>query len=380
MHILNKILMGLIFVAAVFFVYVAAKSLKAHQHWREKVQGFERIISDYDEEIYQAQYAETDDGVIAQMGIEQLRKELHKVLVDRGRVWYATMPEQLDADTGTVRIKVDKPSEDNLVGRHGIGQNTVLYIFEEGEVEAPLNQGGARYLGEFRVTEVPEGAIVARPTRPLTDREMDRLANSITPWSLYEVMPIDSHHLLADMDDETLRRILPESVLQQYLLDRQPATPEQIEELGLPGKVVNAEGEPVEPGEEGIYLRPLRDYEVIFRDFHRERTEWAQKMAAAMSDKQYAEEARDEALQGLEFRKRQSEALDNVRQRVARRRDLMQQHRQALERKLAELGRAAAELEANNRQLASQIAKVQLDAQRRIDAKTRRMAGPRAGQ
>jgi chromosome segregation ATPase len=138
--------------------------------------------------------------------------------------------------------------------------------------------------------------------------------------------------------------------------------------------VVNAEGEPVEPGEEGIYLRPLRDYEVLFRNYHRDAAEWTAEMAAALSDKQYAEAAAADAQKELAFRKGQIDRREAELATISGQRDVVQSHQTALERKLAEVARAAGQYLANNRSLASQIAQVQIETQKRIDDRTRRIA------
>jgi len=374
MSIWNKILFVLIFLTSLVFMYLGAKTLKAHEHWRSKVLAFEAALEKTEQQIEDAQYAESDEGVIADMGIEQLKRDLHGLLVVRGRAWYNTEPQQIDAESGVVNVKIDTPSEDDLPGRHGIAENTVIYIFEEADVEAPLGQGGGRYLGEFIVTGINPGEITARPLGSFDARQLDRLANSSSPWSLYDVMPVDSHDVLADVDDERLRSILPETVAEQYIRDMEPATAEEIEELGLPGKVVDKEGNPVAAGETGIYKRPLRDYEVIFRGFDREDLEWKHAMTATLTDTEYARGAKEAAEQDVEFRRRQVEEHRSDLAKMSRRRDLIAKHRTALERKLAEISRAAQEIRTNNRQLASRIAQIQIEAQRRIDERTRRMA------
>jgi len=55
-------------------------------------------------------------------------------------------------------------------------------------------------------------------------------------------------------------------------------------------------------------------------------------------------------------------------------------HENAVKAKLAELGQSAGQLVANNRTIASQIAQVQMEAQRRIDERTRRVAQREAEQ
>lgn len=374
MSIWNKVLLGLIVVTSLAFMYMAARTLQTHKTWREAAQRQQRQLEDLDEQIEQAIHDTTEQNVIAEMGIEQLRQELFAILIDRGRVWNNCDPEQINAETGTVRVKTDFPDEDNLPGRHGIHEKTVLHVFEEADVEAPLNEAGGRYLGEFRVTEVADGLVGMEPSMRMDQRELKRLAGSRGPWSLYEVLPYDSHKVLRNMDDDYLRRVLPETVANEYLFDGEPLTRARAEELGLEGRVVNEKGEDVPDGEEGIYARDLRDYGTLFKAFHRERTFWYDQHESAERDKQYAETAAAEAKKQVAFREEEVAKLRGDLAQLQRELDAVVAHRKAVEGKLAELGQSIAEVAANNRSIASQIAQVQLEAQRRIDERTRRVA------
>lgn len=374
MSIWNKVLLGLIFVTSLAFMYMAARTLQTHKTWREAAQRQERQLEDLEEQIEEAIHATTEQNVIAEMGIEQLRQELFAILIDRGRVWNNCEPEQIDADTGAVRVKTDFPDEDNLPGRHGIHEKTVLHVFEEADVEAPLNEAGGRYLGEFRVTEVADGLVGMEPSMRMDQRELERLAESRGPWSLYEVLPYDSHKIVRKMDKDYLRRVMPETVVNEYLFDGEPMTVVKAEELGLEGRIVNEKGEEVADGEEGVYVRNLRNYSTLFKAFHHERTLWYDQRDSAEGDKQYAEAAAADAERQVEFREEEVAGLKGDLAQLQRELEAVVGHRKAVEAKLAELGQSAAELVANNRSIASQIAQVQMEAQRRIDERTRRVA------
>jgi hypothetical protein len=374
MSIWNKVLLGLIFVTSLVFMYMAARTLQTHKTWRESAQRQEQQLADVDEQIEEAIHATSEREVIAEMGIEQLRQGLFAILIDRGRVWNNCEPEQISEETGAVRVKTDFPDEDNLPGRHGIHEKTVLHVFEEADVEAPLNEAGGRYLGEFRVTEVADGLVGMEPSMKLGERELRRLTESRGPWSLYEVLPYDSHKIVRKMDDDYLRRTLPETVVNEYLFDGEPMTRARAEELGLEGRIVDEKGEDVADGEEGVYVRELRDYGILFAAFHRERTLWYDERDSAESDKQYAEAAADDAKRQVEFREEEVAEMKRELAQFRREIDAVVAHRKAVEGKLAELGQSTAELAANNRSIASQIAQVQMEAQRRIDERTRRVA------
>ena len=404
MSIWNKILLGLIFLSLLGFFVTAALTLHTHQSWREEAQQLEQrveerdkeieetlrgphsplsftsSVEDPDEEIRETIQTVSDENVIAAMGIEQLRERLFAILIDRGRVWNNCEPEQINAETGAVRVRTDFPDEDNLPGRHGIHEKTILYVFEEDDVEAPLNEAGGRYLGEFKVTEVADRLVAMEPAMRMDERELERLADSRGPWSLYEVLPYDSHKVIRDMDSDYLRQVLPETVVNEYLFDGEPMTRAKADELGLEGRIVDAEGEDVADGEEGTYVRDLRDYGTLFAAFHREGTLWYDQHAAALSDKEFAEASATQAKRQVEFRQEVVAKLQRDLAQLRREVDAVVGHEKALEQKVAELGRSIAELAANNRKLASEIVQVQLEAQRRIDERTRRVAAGAAEQ
>ncbi len=380
MSIWNKVLLGLIFVTSLAFMYMAARTLKTHETWRVAAQRQEDRLKDLNEQIEETRHAETDQNVITDMGIDQLREELFSILIDRGRVWNNCVPDQIDAETGAVRVKTDFPDEDNLPGRHGIHEKTLLYVFEESDVEAPLNEAGGRYLGEFLVTEVADGMVGIKPAMKMEKPELERLTGSQGPWSLYEVLPYDSHTILRRMDKDYLRQVLPENVVNEYLYDGEPMTKAKAEEMGLEGKVVNAEGEEVADGEEGMYVRNLRDYGTIFQKFHQDRAVWYDRHESAVLDKEYTEAAKADAAEQVKFRTAEVAKLKTELAEYQRELEAVVTHENAVKAKLAELGQSAGQLVANNRTIASQIAQVQMEAQRRIDERTRRVAQREAEQ
>ena len=136
MSIWNKVLIGLIIVASLGFFYMALRTLKTHQHWRENAQRHEKKIEQFQKDSRQL-IEGTGEGEGYQPGIDYLRLELNKLLVDRGRVWTGCKPQagQQTQQTGLVSVATDP---------RGIAPKTVLYVFEGTDVR----QGG-RYLGEF---------------------------------------------------------------------------------------------------------------------------------------------------------------------------------------------------------------------------------------
>lgn len=404
MSIWNKILIGLVFVAAVAFFYLAARTLQTHKHWREKAQKFEaRIIQTEEENVT---LVEADgSGPDGKQGIRPLRRQLHRLLIDRGRVWYNCSPGRPDAATGHVTVTTDQPDP------HGISDKTVLYAFEETD----LAQKGS-YLGEFKVTKVGQKTVDLDPTIRLEpgSGELQRLAASAGPWTLYEVMPIDNRTTFAGMDEGQLNELLPAERVPEYLNDGQTISTEDVERLELQGRLlavddkgqivyeddtgqaVNlklddngnavfeyADGQTPEKDKvrrrevqqgSGKYVRQLRDCAILFKDYYLQFSVLRDRIVAATQDKQYVDAALADAR--LQQQRRQAEKagiqvdLDEVRRELAAVTGLHGRLKQSVDGYRAAIDRIIA----GNKATAGQIAKHQLDAARRIDERTRRMA------
>jgi hypothetical protein len=196
--------------------------------------------------------------------------QLERLTIDRGRVWrqlgfvgsaensvelVAQAPQAAasDLDDGTGQ----PPAAAAPAGGQGVSlpQDLVVYAFEEkvDDLGYPLP---VFYLGEYRVTksDPATGAIGLQSTLPLHTMHRARIEAGTSSWTLYEMLPIDSHQAFAAAgsepneetifgrpDDEQIRQLLqgvPESTLSAYLRDGQKASdddrPESIwEQINL---------------------------------------------------------------------------------------------------------------------------------------------------
>ena len=134
MCIWNKVLLGLIGVVSVVLFYMAARTLETQKYWRDSARAFEeKIEQTQDDNLLLAEGVDRE-GVQKQPGIRQVRLELHKLLLDRRRVWFGCepkMPIKVGRNDGTAEITltIDKPAS------HGIAKRTVLYAFQEADVQ-----------------------------------------------------------------------------------------------------------------------------------------------------------------------------------------------------------------------------------------------------
>lgn len=299
MSIWNKVLIGFIFIAAVTFAYMAARTLKTHQYWRELAQAHQDKIDALEAENLSLVFDDSEKEEDGKMGIDRLRLELHKLLIDRGRVWYNCSPEDVDRQTGKVAVKTDLPDP------HKIADNTILYVFDETDL-----QDGGQYLGEFKVTDVAQRQLAMEPAMKLTDEELNRLAASRGPWTLYEIMQIDAP----------------------------------------------------------------RDYEILFKEYHLQHSILVDLIEAATRDKQYIESACADAQKQQQFRQAEIQQLKADVAKYCRQRDAVAGLHAVLKPRVSGMTAAVDRLIAANRAIAGRIAKAQLEATRCIDARTRRMA------
>jgi hypothetical protein len=186
-----------------------------------------------------------------------------------------------------------------------------LFVFQE-----PVAQSPAVFLGEFSVAAVAGQQWQLQPVRPMTDEERDRLRRSRGPWSLYEVMP----------------------------------------------------GEPMDADAAQV------DYLVLFNDYYRKRAYLGDLIAATTNDADAVEKAEALARQGVDLLQKEIAATKAEIQVMQEEHGLVAKHQAELEAKLAELRDAIQKTEQANRAAASELARLQLEAIRRIDARTSKIA------
>ncbi len=362
MSIWNKILIGFVFIASVVFFYMAARTLKTHQHWRELAQRHEARIQALEKDSVELVEADgTDpDGML---GIRRIRLESHRLTIDRGRVWYNCTPEAPDPQTAKVAVATDQPSP------HGITARTILQVFEEKEIDQnDLAQSG-RYLGDFRVTAVAEGEVQLEPTRKMLPEELQRVAASTGSWALYEIMPVDHHDIFPDLDETELAVLLPQAVLSEYVNDGEEATENELQQWGIVGTIE----------EDGRYVRRLRDYEVSFKEFHLQRSIMIDRIASATQDRDDMIAARDDADRQRIFAEEQkthfqAKLAENVRQR-----DIVLAHVRALGQEVAQRQTAISRMIVEIKAKAAQITQIQISAAKRVEQRTGSMARNAAG-
>ncbi|TWU00723.1 hypothetical protein Pla108_16750 [Botrimarina colliarenosi] len=383
--------------ASVGYAILAARSLNTRLEYQEKLakaeENYEQQVDLNDgllrgtsvpkvvnqlaaRDVLAAQETEAVPGTV------ELEHKLRLLSRDRGRVWrFASPTGPPDPQTSVVEVRfpvrpsvLNAPAEGEeapLEGEEaaaeqpsgpppslGLETDAIVYVFEQGPLEGTEESKPNHYIGEFRVD-----AVAGRTAKlePLDQLELDpvateRLLSSRGPWIVYESMPADDRELFAGMDDETLRRLLPESVVEQYLRDGTPAQPDDPEDRLVS---VDADGHVVPPDDpegKGVakqYRRQMRDYTLLLNDLEAERAELVAREQAMTADIAKLEEALANAEKIKAYREEELAKWQADLAAVERERKAIEAHEAALRAQVANAQRLLAETLKENAQLAS---------------------------
>ncbi len=381
MSIWNKVLLGFIFVLSLGFFYMAARTLKTHQVWRESAQKHEQAIRDTllktkirPEEIYSEMVrmvaeksispnAETIQRILKeaeatradqQNSLRLLKAQLDQEIFRRGRVWRGVQPVKPptvpDAE-GNFELMVELSEELPIISEQDkkiplISEKMILYVFEE----KPAQEKG-RYLGEFSVSGVGGKQLTLKPAKKLSEGQYRRLAQSRGPWVLYERLPMDGYDLFEGLTEEQLRAMMPEAEYREIVKHGKPAEPE----------------DPPEYVHDGKYQRPLVDFAVALGYAHRRRSELIDLKKAADRDKATVDQAVANAQQEQKALEQQKAEAEKALAQMEAQRDAAADHLKEVENSLAakqlEIQKTIAQIQDYTRQ----IARIQLEVSRKIE-------------
>jgi hypothetical protein len=355
MSIWNKILLGLIAFALLGFFHAAARTVRTYQHWANKTNAFEQKLKEVNEAVVRLRTGDPD--VQLDVGVQQLRIDLRRVLANRGRVWAnCTKPEPRVGEPKNPGMDPD-PKNPGIIwmavntDQGTIAPNMVLYMFEAGDEQPP-----GKYLGEYNVkgvekhesewrVQLASTTQMLKSIDPTVKSIADNVMESKGPWVLYEMMPTDEHEAFANVPDDE-RKWVPEAFVKD-------------------GEAV-AKGKPPE--------RNLCDYTAVFRACETYRTLFDDRLASGLRDVAFLEAAKADA-------KNQHRVTEEVKTRVLKEYEqaafelkAVSQHYAALQRMLDFNVMAVKALIAKNVESANDIAKRQKDAAEQIERRMRSMA------
>lgn len=372
----QTVLVVFVFIAALAFFYLGARTLKTHQAWRDS----------YNRNVAQAEQLESqilplaggvDPQGIATVGdIPRLKHELSMAVRSRGGgVFYNVKATGLADGVLSVTLAppgslppVEKPAaapaepgeegavDDPAAGEappeepapaegapaegaapafvHGLVPNSIVFAFEQKPVSA-----GGRYLGEFKVTEGagdnPNLKLTAN--LPLTAGQATRLeAASAETLVLFTTMPPDDAKLFASLDPAQRAALLPAEVAEEY---------------------ANAE-------------RTLRDYLQFFHEDYVQRGLIADSISQTTSNIQRTEAAAAEAAKEAAFRETEKTNLTAELTGFQRESQATGAYKKSLEDLLAQTRNQLKATYVENRNAAATLTRTQLEAAEEINRRT----------
>ncbi len=374
MNIWNKVLLGVLIVLSLVCIYLAAAVIRVQGKHRVQAQRLEAGI-EQEEQKKQTLL----EGAPGRNGIRQVRSELRKILIPRGRVWQvgsavepAPVPDaepaspeafwrvQVEPESGSASIAFDAPAGFDPQ------QNQVLFLFEQRTASQTTGQPGAlpgepatqpdtvagepepqpQFLGEFKLPtpdrapgDLQDGQVALESVLSMSEPQLQRLNESQGPWLLYEVVPPDDHEMLAEFSEEELRARLPAETVDEYLKD---------------GKQGSATDDP-DRLEEGNYIRRLRDYGSLFHVLDRRRTTLVDVIAATRKDLDLLNESIEGAEQQIAFRNVEIDAAGKELADLEKQRDAVKAFHDQLAAQLEQVRGTIQKTLESNRQLATEL-------------------------
>lgn len=353
MSTLSKVLLGLVTVMSLVLFYTAARTLQTQASWRSTAQQLESQIESLEKQIQDRRYGVFRGGELAEPGLIQYRTEIHRILVDRGRAWNNVQAGQMDPNTGSVSVVIESPNPSGLL------ENNVVYAFATEPKDPGDNaEQQATYLGAYRVEAFGaegSGQVVLAPIRKLTPEEIQTLQQAGSNWRLYDKMPGDRHDIFAETDEETLRMLLPPESLAEFLHDGEDALPQ----------------DPAENVVDGQFVRPLRDYNVVLREYDRQIALLKDAVASVRQDNEAITAALADAQQQVEARRQEIASVQQDLARLTNERDEVQKLQQSLVEQNRQTQEQLTSQLADNDRLLAELAQLQADATARLEDELR---------
>ena len=200
MSIWNKVLLGLIFIAALAFFHAALRTLKTFQYWSNQANTFETKLKQVHADIDLLRRGDPNNPAAKIVGVQQLRFDLARMLMNRGRIWSNCTKKSVQLGSNG-HLEVTLGCDDG-----SFSDKTLLYLFEEGNDQSP-----GKYLGEYAVKAIDNrnNTVVLVSTTLPTQIDRSNLQKSTMQCVLYEMLPADQHELFASLNEDLRKKFFP---------------------------------------------------------------------------------------------------------------------------------------------------------------------------
>jgi hypothetical protein len=334
-HWAQMVLVLSIFFMSLATLFLGMETFRIHRNIRKAIPGLEKKLADVEEENRALQFgARNEDPAVMRIWTAEIfngeppfdteaegrmpsttawTTRLQDLARARGRVWRNAIPGGFDQKTNRVAVTIAPqqeapPVDPDLAAAeapadpaatpaaapaapqgHGLTVDAIVYAFENGDPNPAAPDQGSQYIGEFKVVQANEIGVILEPVQALNQFTGNRLVKSIQAkksWSLYELMPADSHELFAKLDEAAKRSLLPAASVEEYIRQGTPATDDDDQyhraAFDEAGNQIGADDAKADPSKvnQWRFDRPLRDYGYLFAEQMRERVVMEADVAA----------------------------------------------------------------------------------------------------
>jgi len=230
--ILYTVTLSFLLIFTIVFLFLSANVAQRRLAW---VQVHDKLKKESIELAAQAEllkYGEMNRPTSDLNSLLPLVNELSRLTVDRGRVWRGGQVTEFKPDTVRLTMTAAPPAVAAIpaagaapvappIGNGDLPPELLVYAFGESQGSDGRRMASV-YLGEFFVGESQGGNAVLRPLQPLLPQQL-AAANSgqFATWSLFELMPLDSHDAFAVVgskrsNDAEFGRMDPQALSQLF--------------------------------------------------------------------------------------------------------------------------------------------------------------------
>lgn len=233
---IHSILVVFLFFETITFMMATAGVLYRRVGWIRLHDSLAKKVQTAEKETVDLTYGDLTNPVLDITKLYPLQNALGRLVLDRGRVWNSAA--LVGTQNNTVQLNLNAaapaavPSADEAVPADpnapapvappptgdSLKPDSVVFAFSE-KADETGRLVPAAYLGEFTVTDNQAGQVTLTPI--LLSPQYSTLINESNQWSLYELMPLDSHDAFVEVgsaptEDEIFGRIDAEKIKAQF--------------------------------------------------------------------------------------------------------------------------------------------------------------------